>query len=99
MSRAVRFTWEGAEQARVSDEWWREHREAAPGLFADELARGCRLLARAPDVGQRYASPSLPGVRRLFLARSRFHIYYLALPGEIVVVAVWSAVRGHGPAL
>jgi plasmid stabilization system protein ParE len=99
MTRTVRFTRDAEEQSRVVDEWWQANREKAPLLFAEELRCVCDLLAQSPGIGQSYPSRSLPGVRRAFLARTRFHVYYVVRPEEIVVVAVWSALRGHGPPL
>ena len=36
---------------------------------------------------------------RVPLHRTRFHIYYVQREDVVVVVAVWSAVRGEGPPL
>jgi len=35
----------------------------------------------------------------VLLHRTRFHIYYVQREDFVVVVAVWSAVRGEGPPL
>jgi len=57
------------------------------------------LAARAPTVGQRHPSDALPDVCRIGMQRTRFHLYYVVRDDSLVVVAVWSAVRGHGPTL
>ena len=101
MNARVRTTPQADVQALRIDEWWRERRPAAPDLFASELAGAFDLLGSAPDIGRRYPNPEVPGVRRLLLPRSRHHVYYVheAGHGEVVVLAVWGAVRGSGPQL
>jgi len=41
----------------------------------------------------------IPGVRRILLSQSRYHVYYVhdEKRGEVLVLAIWSAVRGRGP--
>jgi len=84
-----------------ADGWWRENRQAAPTLFETEVASAYALLARVPEAGQRFTTRRRRGVRRLLLRRCKFHIYYVHLRhrNEVLVVAVWSAVRGQGPRL
>jgi plasmid stabilization system protein ParE len=81
------------------DAWWREHRLASPSLFAEELAAAFELLASAPHAGRRYDHPSLSGVRRVILRATRYHVYYKARSHDVVVLAVWSALRGTAPKL
>ena len=97
--RRRRFTPEAAEQARRADAWWRENRPAAPALLASELHDAVERLETEPGIGQPHASKALAGVRRAGLRRTRFHIYYVVREPEILIVAVWSAVRGEGPPL
>ena len=92
---------EADEQALAIDSWWRENRPAAPGLFADELVAALGLLAEAPGAGRRYSAKDIPGLRRLMLPASRYHVYYVhdSEAGIVHVIAIWSAVRGKGPPL
>lgn len=83
-----------AEVARV-DAWWRQNRRAAPDLFLDELALALVALEDAPAIGRHYEPR--PGVRRLLLTRTHFHLYFTEQAGRVLVVAVWSAHRGRGP--
>jgi len=97
----VRTTRQADEQALRIGEWWRQHRIAAPMLFVDELLGALELLEDAPDLGGRYRRAKVPGLRRLLLPRSRYHVYYvhdLAAQG-VVLLAVWAAVRRAGPRL
>jgi plasmid stabilization system protein ParE len=79
------------------DEWWREHRRAAPNLFVDELEHALSLIAAVPYVGKAHQHRSIPRLRRLLLRRSRYHVYYVFTSRIVVVVAVWGAVRGVTP--
>src|SRR5439155_26540674 len=74
-------------------------RAGSADLFANELRSAVDLVARAPGAGRGYLSEALPGARRVPLHRTRFHIYYVQREDVVVVVAVWSAVRGEGPPL
>ena len=99
MAHPVVLTEEARDQVRAVRAWWRQHRPAAPTLFADELAAALRRLSAAPSIGRGYSAPGLPGVRRVPLRVSRYHVYY-AFDGDVVaVLAVWSSLRGHGPPL
>jgi plasmid stabilization system protein ParE len=88
-------------QIRTIDGWWRENRSAAPGLFTEELAAAIELIGTAPRIGRGRRHPAVPGLRRVLLRATRYHLYYA--PAEdgsrLFVLAVWSAVRGKGPPL
>lgn len=85
-------------QILAIDSWWRENRDKAPGLFAEELALAFRMLAAAPGVGKRYPHPRA-SVRRILLRSTRHHVYYIDEVERVLVVAVWGAVKGAGPIL
>jgi len=52
-------------------------------------------------MGRRRRHGSIPGLRRVVLRATRYHVYYaVAADGDTVfVLAVWSAVRGGMPKL
>jgi plasmid stabilization system protein ParE len=82
------------------DVWWDENRRAAARL-TDELDRVSTLVGdnpRLPPVCQRLRSIE---VRRVRLGVSPYYLYYTVDDerSEIVVLAFWSAMRGHGPDL
>ncbi len=58
---------------RQVDRWWRDNRQAAPDLFVEELAEAFELLAAAPELGHRYRSRRVAGVRRILLRATRYH--------------------------
>jgi len=101
VSYRVQLTSEARRQLQDIDRWWTEHRPKAPGLVLRELARATSLLSMSPMAGKVFRSASFESHRRLLLRRSRFHVYYLVDEAArvVVIVAIWNAVRGHGPAL
>ena len=52
-----------------------------------------------PQAAREYPHPTVPGVRRALLRASRYHVYYVLTDDVVIVLAVWSAVRGAGPSL
>jgi plasmid stabilization system protein ParE len=88
---------EADEDIRRIDRWWRDHRPAAPDLFVSELAEAFGLVGNTPEIGHRYARPGIPGLRRLLLRATRYHVYYVFDGSISAVLSVWSAVRGRGP--
>ena len=73
--------------------WWRDHRPAAPDAVADDFEDALRLLVMQPELGARSASPRYPDLRRVFLSRIRYHVYYQSLPNKVVILAFWHASR------
>jgi len=97
----IRITALAAEHIRVAKTWWRNNRPAAPQAIDQELQRAFTLIASQPTAGARATDVELPDVRRVFLPRVKYHVYYhvLSAPERIEVVAFWHARRGHGPAI
>jgi plasmid stabilization system protein ParE len=56
-------------------------------------------LAEQPGIGAEYEGTRAPGVRRLFLGRVGYFIYYKAENGTLHVLALWHASREHPPVL
>ena len=96
----LRVSPEAEQQITEIDRWWKDNRLVAPTLFLDELAAAFELIGRLPSAGRRHRTRGIPGLRRLLLRATRYHVYYAPLDDEhLAVVAVWSAVRGSGPDL
>ncbi|WP_437929010.1 type II toxin-antitoxin system RelE/ParE family toxin [Sorangium sp. So ce291] len=97
----VRFLGNSAEHARAADAWWRENRQGAPSLFAEELAAALRMLRNVPEMGAPYVPKANDGVRRVLMPRTQYHVYYAYVPEErfIGVLAIWSCLRGKPPSL
>lgn len=90
------------EHIRAIHTWWRQHRSAAPEMFAEELGSAFRLIAANPRSGPPHvAIADVPGVRRVLLRRSQYRLYYRFDPtrDRIEVLAVWHTSRGREPKL
>ena len=99
MSLPVRTTPEADTQIRDIDAWWRDHRSAASDLLLNELTRVFEIVGHAPQIGRLYRHSPIPGVRRVLLNQTRYHVYYRVQATEVRVLAIWHARRGVGPPL
>lgn len=80
--------------------WWRENRVDAPDAVREELAAAFELLRAEPGVGSRSRDERLQHVRRLYLHRVGYFLYYRTLDWAtptVQVVAFWHASRGRDP--
>lgn len=80
-------------------EWWASHRPAAPGAVRTDLETTFALLTQRPSIGTPVPEASSPGVRRFFVDRIRYWIYYRVRDNRLEVVSVWHASRGSGPTI
>lgn len=95
----VEITPRAAAQIERAAEWWAENRPAAPDAIRIDFQEALLLLARQPGVGARSRTIRYPDLRRLFLSRIGYHIYYRVTAGKLVILAFWHARRGTGPNL
>ena len=79
--------------------WWDENRPLAPGAFDEELAEAFALLSAEPGIGAPVPRMGAEDLRRLHLARIRYHLYYRVRNGQVEVLALWHTSRGGGPSL
>lgn len=99
MKRKVVLTPAARDDAHCIDNWWRENRPAAAGLFGEELSASLSLLEVAPEMGRPYRHRGIPQLRRVLLRSTRYHVYYVIGDEAVRILAVWSALRGRQPAL
>ena len=97
MPRQVQISKRAAAQVRKQAEWWEANRPAAPGAVAEDFGEAVKLLAKQPGVGSKYEGTRTPGVRRLYLGRVSYFIYYKADAETLRVLAFWSASRAKQP--
>jgi plasmid stabilization system protein ParE len=90
---------EADRQVEAIDDWWRVNRDSAPSLFFEEFRDTIATLARMPRIGRRVAHPDVVSLRRTILRATRYHVYYVTDGDLVMILAVWSAVRGSGPDL
>ncbi len=95
----VEVTPRAAIQLEAAATWWAQNRPAAPDAIRVDFQEATALLARQPGVGAKSRTTRYPELRRLFLSRVRYHIYYHVRGEKVLVVAFWHASRGSGPNL
>ena len=96
---SVVFLRRASRETEAIDEWWRSNRPSSPDLFVTELEAMLGAAALMPTLGAPARSERAPGVRRLLLRSTRYHVYYRARDRSLEVLAVWHATRGSGPSL
>jgi len=95
----VELTALAAQQIRKAEAWWRNNRTAAPNAIREELQRVFKLIALQPRIGSAASNVKLQGIRRIFLRRIKYHIYWHLVSDSqrVEVVAFWHGRRGDGP--
>lgn len=99
MALRVKVSARAASQTDEAAEWWAENRPAAPGAVRTDIGDALALLAQQPGIGSLHESARTPGVRRLFLGRIRYFVYYRSTRDTLEVLAVWHESRGSAPRL
>lgn len=98
----VKFTPQAERQVDMAARWWRENRSRASDALAEDLASALELIATQPGVGAIARSSRLSNVRRVYLHRIGYYLYYRVTSGEsaiVQIVAFWHSSRGAGPRL
>lgn len=96
----VSFTPRAAKHVAKAKEWWLKNRTKAPEALREDLERVLGLISAHPGIGEVARNVRLAGVRRLYLNRVRYYLYYRIREGpttSVEVVAFWHASRGSGP--
>ena len=95
----VRFTPEAEEHVDAIDAWWRANRRDARDLFARELAAAKAIIAAGPKVGKVYMFLDDEAMRKLYMKKTRHHVYYTYNQddAEIVIHSVWGTPKQRGP--
>jgi plasmid stabilization system protein ParE len=96
---AVGITPRTSAQIERAASWWAENRPAAPDAIRLDLAEALEVLAQQPGIGARCSTRHYSDVRRLYLARTRYHVYYRATAAKLTVLAFWHESRGRSPKL
>jgi plasmid stabilization system protein ParE len=99
MALRIKISARAASQVRKAAEWWAQNRPAAPGAIGADFGESVALLAEQPGIGAKYEGARAPSVRRLFLSRVGYFIYYKAEDSTLHVLAFWHASREHQPML
>lgn len=88
-----------AGQIEAAATWWAKNRLAAPDAIRIDFQNATTLLSNQPGIGGKSRNKRYPNLRRIYLSRVRYHIYYHEHEGKVVVLAFWHARRGRGPGL
>jgi plasmid stabilization system protein ParE len=99
MSLQVKISARAAAEIRRAADWWLVNRPAAPAAIGTDFAEAVALLAEQPGIGAKYEGARVPGVRRLFLSRASYFIYYTADAHDLKVLAFWHSSRENQPRL
>ncbi|MBS3964004.1 MAG: type II toxin-antitoxin system RelE/ParE family toxin [Methylomonas sp.] len=99
MALQARVAARAANQVRKASEWWSVNRPSAANAIATDFGEAVSLLVEQPGIGAKYEGSRTVGVRRLFLSRVGYFIYYKAEDGFLHVLAFWHASRDHQPPL
>jgi len=79
--------------------WWSINRLAAPGAVRMDVEAALALLIEEPGIGTKVETPRSEVVRRLYLPRVGYFVYYRVRSTFLEVVAFWHSRRGVGPSL
>ncbi len=99
MPLPIRISPRAAREVKEAADWWHANRPAAPGAIGKDFGEAVALLAEQPGIGAKYVGSRFSSVRRLYLSRVRYFIYYSADEDALKVLAFWHASRESQPRL
>jgi plasmid stabilization system protein ParE len=99
MPLAVKIALRAAREVREAADWWHTNRPAAPGAIGKDFGEAVSLLAEQPGIGAKHSGTRVKSLRRLYLSRVRYFIYYVADESTLKVLAFWHASRERPPRL
>ena len=77
--------------------WWDENRSAASGAIEFDLRDALAALVHQPGIGSKVENARDPQIRRLYLSRTQYFVYYRAKGGFLEIVAFWHSARESTP--
>ena len=99
MALVVRIKPRAQREIERAAEWWAENRPAAIGAVRLDIEAALALLVEEPGIGTTIETPSADIVRRLYLSRIRYFIYYRVRSELLEVVAFWHSSREDSPSV
>ena len=99
MALDVRIKPRAQREIERAAEWWAQNRLAAPGAVRKDVEAALALLVEEPGIGTKVETPRLDVVRRLYLPRVKYFVYYRVRNQVLEVVAFWHSSRDQGPSL
>lgn len=95
----VHITRRAAAEIERHAEWWARNRPAAPGAVRKDLLATFSVLKEHPGMGAAVEAASSPDVRRFYVDRIRYWVYFRVRGNRLEILSVWHSARGHGPAV
>jgi len=98
----VSFTPRADRHLERAKAWWERNRTKARLAIVEDVEEVLELISTQPYIGALTKDVDLAGVRRVFLNRVGYYIYYRCIgdpPASIQIVAFWHARRATGPKL
>jgi plasmid stabilization system protein ParE len=80
-------------------EWWAHNRLAAPGAVRVDIEEALAILVDQPALGARVETGRPIQVRRFFLDRTKYHLYYRIRGAELEVLSLWHSSPEQGPSI
>ena len=99
MTLGVRIKPRAQREIERAAEWWAQNRLAAPGAVRNDIEAALALLVEEPGIGTKVETPRPDLVRRLYLPRVKYFVYYRVCGLLLEVVAFWHSSREQGPSL
>lgn len=99
MALRVKISARAGSQIKRAALWWLENRPAAPGAIGEDINEILKLLAEQPGIGTKYEGARAGVVRRLYMSRVGYFLYYRDFNDVLEVLAFWHARRGKQPKL
>jgi plasmid stabilization system protein ParE len=93
----VRIKPRAEKQIEAAAAWWSENRPEARGAVRSDLKAALDALVKQPGIGALVENSRDPETRRLYLARTRYFLYYRPRGRFLDVVAFWHSSREHAP--
>lgn len=86
-------------EIRSAAAWWEDNRKKAPGAIFIDLRQALDLLRASPTVGMAVRRTRTSGLRKYFLERVGYDLYYRVVADEhtLVILAFWHARRRPPP--
>ena len=99
MTLRVRIKPRAERQIDKAAAWWSENRPAASGAVRNDLKAALDALIEQPGIVTKVENSRNQEVRRLYLIRIRYFVYYRVKEPYLEVVAFWHESRGSGPSV
>lgn len=80
-------------------DWWHDHRTIAPDLLSEEIERALDVIARQPRSGSPVANNRYSDLRRYYLGKSGYWLFYRVSGDNARILALWHERRGRAPRL